>query len=272
MEKPTISKHVFRVSSTSRITPHYIRVKLTSDEPSGFEQCSPGANNKIFVPPAGQKKVEFAIFDGEKGEWVMPGENIKPIVRTYTHRGMDAASGEVIIDFVDHGEGGPASAWARSARVGDELGIAMKIRSTVHYPEGTGWLLLVGDATGIPVICCILESLPRDAKGRCIVEVPSQDDIHPELVHPGFEITWLINANPQVGSKLAQTVRELALPADKESFAYIACEYSSVKAIRSYFKQALGWGPKQYYAFSYWKAGSAEDKSANERREEKHEQ
>ena len=50
MEKPIISKHVFKVTDKQSITPHYIRVVLKSDEEIDFDKCTPGANNKIFIP------------------------------------------------------------------------------------------------------------------------------------------------------------------------------------------------------------------------------
>ncbi|WP_437921097.1 siderophore-interacting protein [Sphingobacterium sp. LRF_L2] len=268
MEKPTIAKHLFEVVEKEFITPHYIRVRLRGEGAKDFKQCSPGANNKIFIPPAGTKEVQFASFSAEKGEWVMPDEHVKPIVRTYTHRGIDVEKNEIIIDFVNHGDNGPASSWARNAMPKDQLGVAMKLRPTVLCPN-VAWYLLVGDATAIPVLSCILEALPQEAKGICIIEVPSAADIHPEVVHEGFTVQWVFNEHPEKGSTLAEEVKKVELPVEQTKFAYIACEYQSVKAIRHYFREELQWSNQNMYAFSYWKAGVAEDQSAQERREEK---
>ncbi|ERJ59103.1 siderophore-interacting protein [Sphingobacterium paucimobilis] len=268
MEKTVIARHIFKVTAKEYITPHYIRVRLKADEDTDFGKCTLGANNKIFIPPTGTKEVQFATFDSERGEWVMPDENLTPLVRTYTHRAFDTDTNEVTIDFVNHGDNGPASAWARNAVKSDQLGIAMKVRETKHYTEAD-WYFLIGDATAIPVICCILESLPADAKGYCIVEVPSEADIHPEVKHKGFKVEWLINAHPEQGSAIAERAKAVVLPTEGSRFAYVACEYSSVRSLRSYFKEDLGWSNRDYYAFSYWKAGVAEDKSAADRQEEK---
>lgn len=268
MEKPTISKYVFKVTHKENLTPHYIRIKLKSDDDIDFDQCTPGANNKIFIPPLGTKEVQFATFNSISGEWEMPHENVKPIVRTYTHRAFDPQTKEITIDFVNHGENGPASAWARNAIQNDQLGVAMKIRPTLHYPD-VNWYLLIGDATAIPVLSCILESLPLTAKGHCIIEIPSEEDKIKDINHPGFNIQWLINPRPESGSNLAEQSQKIEIPSDQSKFAYIACEYNSVKNLRAYFKEDLGWTNKEFYAFSYWKAGVAEDKSAQERRQEK---
>lgn len=268
MEKVVIAKHVFRVTSKELITPHYIRIRLMSDEDIEFDKCIPGANNKIFIPPVGSKEVHFATFDSEKAEWVMPDENVKPIVRTYTHRAIDPISKEITIDFVNHGDNGPASSWARNAKISDQLGVAMKIRNKELYPP-SDWYFLIGDATAIPVICCILESLPASAKGQCIMEIASPEDIHPEVYHPGFEIQWIYNQHPEKGSELTHKVKDVLIPKGLKTFAYVACEYQSVKDIRTYFKEILNWTNQEFYAFSYWQAGVAEDKSIQDRHSER---
>ncbi|MCL7988197.1 siderophore-interacting protein [Sphingobacterium sp. lm-10] len=267
MERPVIAKHVFRVWAKEYVTPHYIRVTLEGEGAQAFAPCSLGANNKIMIPPSGQKAVKLAVWDDANSEWILPAEHERPIIRTYTHRAIDTENNRIILEFVDHGDAGPASSWARRAEKGDELGVAMKIKETQLYPTAD-WYLLVGDATAIPVLHVILESLPPEAKGHCIVEVHSADDVQADFSHPGFSIDWVFNAHPEKGSTLYQKVLEADIPEGKESFGYVACEYQSVKQIRAHFKHTLGWDNKSFYAFSYWKAGTAEDKSAQDRREE----
>ncbi|MFD2600379.1 siderophore-interacting protein [Sphingobacterium corticis] len=268
MERPAIAKHVFRVWHKEYVTPHYIRVVLEGEGAQDFASCSLGANNKIMVPPAGQKEVKLAVWDEANNEWKLPEEHERPLIRTYTHRAIDVANNRITIEFVDHGDTGPASSWARQAEVGDELGVAMKMRKSTLYAPAD-WYLLVGDATAIPVLSVILESLPATAKGHCIIEVPSEDDVQRDIEHLGFTFDWVVNEHPEQGSSLSERVRALKVPSDINCFGYVACEYQSVKNIRQYFKEQLQWDNKQFYAFSYWKAGVAEDKSAQDRREEK---
>jgi len=99
--------------------------------------------------------------------------------------------------------------------------------------------------------------------------VATEKDIHPEVQHPGFDIQWLLNPHPELGSVLSELAKEVAVPINGSSFAYVACEYNTVKILRQYFREELNWTNKQFYAFSYWKAGDAEDQSATERRREK---
>lgn len=242
LKNTSVAKHLFQVVDKENITPHYIRIRLKSSENIKFGACTLGANNKIF------------LLDEDQNE----------VMRTYTHRGYDPSEQIITIDFVDHGDEGLASSWARKAKEGDPLKVAMKIKETQHYPSAD-WYLFGGDATAIPVICCLLESLPTTAKGVCLMEVGSEEDIHPELQHEGFEVKWIT----QNTSSWLEAIKNVVIPQESTHFAYIATEYSHVKSARKYFKEDLGWNSNDFYAYSYWKAGEKENLSAQARRIEK---
>nr|WP_295865176.1 siderophore-interacting protein [uncultured Chitinophaga sp.] len=267
MSRKTIQAEL-KVKRKTTITPHYIRITLTGDEVPLFANTTPGTNNKIFIPPAGMNKVHFPGFDDEKRQWIHAPEDVRPVVRTYTHRGMDAASKEMYIDFVVHGDNGPASAWAMHCQPGDVLGVAMHDMTKELFPAAD-WYFLIGDATAIPVLSAILESLPAHAKGRALIEVHSEADAQVITAPPGVSIDWLFNDNPEAGSLLACTARREQLPAPGVSkFAYVAAEFSTVKALREYFRKDLRWTNDELDAFAYWKAGKSEDNSAAERHKE----
>ncbi|WP_326983321.1 siderophore-interacting protein [Chryseobacterium sp. MYb264] len=254
------------VSRKKYITPHYIRVFLTGEQVSMLENTTVGVNNKILIPPKGLNKIYFPEFDYEKMQWIPQPDEIRPIVRTYTHRGIDLEKNEVWIDFVAHGDEGPASAWAINAEKGDVLGILMKDGKTELYGKADHYLL-IGDATAIPVISAILEDLPSTAKGTCILEVDSKIDEQNLETLADIEFIWLHNEHPQEGSQLVDTVKKLNLPESSRS-GYVAAEFSSVKEIRRYLRKEKHWKQEELYAYSYWKSGVAEDKSAMERHEE----
>ncbi|QJB32887.1 siderophore-interacting protein [Chitinophaga oryzae] len=267
MSRKTIQAEL-KVKRKTTITPHYIRITLTGDEVPLFANTTPGANNKIFIPPAGMNKVHFPGFDDEKRQWIHAREDVRPVVRTYTHRGLDAAAKEMYIDFVVHGDNGPASAWAMHCQPGDVLGVAMHdmAKALVSVAD---WYFLIGDATAIPVLSAILESLPAHAKGRALIEVHGEEDVQAITAPPGVSIDWLFNDSPEDGSLLACTARREQLPAPGESkFAYVAAEFSTVKALRGYFRKDLHWTSDELDAFAYWKAGKSEDSSAVERHKE----
>lgn len=267
MKNNLIEKQVFKLVKKEYITPYLIRATLHSNDISAYKICKLGVNNKIFIPPNGVDKVHLPELNLETKQWEQPAEELRPFVRTYTHRGIDLDKNHMIIDFVNHGDNGPASRWAINSKEGDELGIAMKLFDTPLYPE-SDWYFFVADATAIPVISCILEDLPEQAKGIAIIEKPTnENDL--ELIKPkNFEIIWLTNEHPELGSELSQKVRSITIPNVCTKFAYVAAEFSTVKDLRNYFRKELDWTKEELYAFSYWKAGSSEDKSVEDRHDE----
>lgn len=256
-----------QVSRKEYITPHYIRIYLTGDQIPLFANTTIGVNNKILIPPKGISEIYFPKFDYEKGQWEPLADEIRPYIRTYTHRGIDLTTNEIWIDFVAHGDEGPASAWAISAKEGDNLGVLMKDGKTDLYVKADNYLL-VADATGIPVIAAILEDLSPEANGTCIIEVHGEEDKQALKTKANINFIWLYNTHPQEGSLLADTVKQQALPTHSRS-GYVAAEFSSVKAIRHYLRKEKDWQQQELYAYSYWKSGVAEDKSTVDRQKEK---
>lgn len=256
-----------QVSRKEYITPHYIRVYLTGEQVALFENTTIGVNNKVLIPPKGINKIHFPEFDYEKRQWFPMPPEVCPAVRTYTHRGIDLKTNEIWIDFVAHGDGGPASAWAIAAKTGDVLGVLMKDGKTGLYTQAENYLL-VADATGIPVVAAILEDLSETAKGTCILEVYGKEDEQQLPTKANIDFIWLHNEHPQTGSRLADVVKEQVLPETSRS-GYVAAEFSTVKAIRQYLRKENDWQQQELYAFSYWKSGVAEDQSTADRLAEK---
>lgn len=255
-----------KVSRKIYLTPHYIRVFLTGKDIHLVENTTIGVNNKILIPQKGQNKVYFPEFDYEKMKWKPQPKEQQSIIRTYTHRGIDLKSNEIWIDFVAHGEEGPASAWAINAKEGDLLGILMKDGKSELYAPADHYFL-VGDATAIPVLGAILESLPSTSKAYCLIEVHGKEDEQIIASQAEVEWHWLHNKEPQKGSLLSSEFKKVSLP-DASRFAYVAAESTTVKAIRKYLRQEKQWLREEFYAYSYWKSGESEEKSTEERRQE----
>lgn len=250
------------------ITRHYVRVTLTGEAVSRFAHTTAGNNNKIFIPPKGVNRIHFPTFDFKTHQWSYPPEDVRPDVRTYTHRGFNADKNEMYIDFAVHGENGPASRWALYCEAGDILGVAMHDASEKLYPLAD-WYLLIGDASAIAVLSVILESLPSAAKGIAVIEVREKADEQKIETASSVQIQWLYNPHPEKGSQLNDFIRAVPLPDDGViKFSYAAAEFSSIKNIRQYLRKEKGWTKDELYAYSYWKAGVSEDHLQNERAEE----
>ncbi|MCP1297786.1 siderophore-interacting protein [Chryseobacterium sp. S0630] len=232
-------RSVFTVKKKLFITPHLIRVIFDIDEKQAelLANVKPGSNNKIFIPTE---------------------ENIT-LIRTYTNRKIDLEEKELSVDFVAHGDNGPASAWALKAKPGDLLEIGMKESSKPLVPNAD-FYLLAGDATALPVICAIAEQFPSYVRAKIILEVADKED---ELIlcsAADLSVEWLHNPHPEQGSKLAEAVKSVHFPPGiLKEYVYIAAEYSTVHELRTYFKTTLEWDPHGMYICSYWKAGQAEN-------------
>lgn len=257
--KPAIIQAELILKEKIYINSHYIRIILTGEEVPIFAETTIGVNNKIFIPPAGVDKVYFPHFDAGKKVWNHP-ENVRPFIRTYTHRGIDLERNEMIIDFVAHGDEGPASAWAIHSKPGDKLGVAMKAKTITLFPQ-VDWYLLVADATGIPVISAILEKLPETAVGVAFIEVIGRDEEQVFKAPANVQINWLHHLLPGENTVLTDAVRGLKFPDHNSHFGYVAAEYKTVQDVRQYLRKERSWSVEQLDAFAYWTHGLTEGAS-----------
>lgn len=263
----TSTKRVGTVTAKEFLSPHLIRIKLKVDNIHELEHATVGDNNKILIPPTGVDKIHFPKKDPTTQLWMPVPESQAPIKRTYTHSGIDLKRSELLIDFVYHGNHGPASAWAGNCEVGDILGIMMRTQPKQLFPSVNNYLL-IGDATALPAIAAILKQLPEAVKAICVLEVHGKEDELELHSRATTNTIWLHNPRPSDGSQLSNKVKELSLPA-KSRFAFVAAEYRTVKELRKYLRKEMEWTPDEISAYSYWRAGLAENLSELERREEK---
>jgi len=251
-------RSVFSVKEKIFLSPHYIRIifEMTEQQVKKFANAQIGAHHKIFIPAPGSDEVLFPDDAAESGK-------IASVKRTYTTRHIDLLKKELWIDFIDHADHGPASYWASRAVAGSKLGIAMKEGGRPLFPEVTAYFF-VGDSTAIPVIGAMMEQLPPHVQVKAIIEVYGEEDVISLPSGAKATIDWVYNAQPDVGSKLFEVVRDLSLT-NHHSFFFFAGEYESAKKIRQHLKETMGWLPASYAVVSYWKRGASEDESSLER-------
>ena len=263
-QKKNAVRGVFTVKHKRYLTPHYIRVTLaaTDQQLEPLRGITVGGHNKLFIPPKGVNVIEFPDRDNP----ILTPNALN--VRTYTTRQINFEQHEIGIDFVVHGDNGLASAWAMGTEPGDVLGVVMKVSSQPIVPQ-TDRYVLIGDATALPVIGAILESLSTTAQATVILEVRGKED---ELVVPSpanVQLQWVHNAQPEAESPLADVALSvLSVRAVSKPFVFIAAEQRTVRTLRSYLKYELGLVAGQYSATAYWTAGESEEQSVSKRRAE----
>ncbi|AKH42975.1 NADPH-dependent ferric siderophore reductase [Altererythrobacter atlanticus] len=222
------------------VTPNMLRLTLGGAGMAGFPEGQDGGYVKLRLPPAPDSE--------------------KPQVRTYTIRAQ--REGEIDVDFalhgVDSGHAGPATRWAAQAQLGDRIEIGGP-GPAKPLPAGMDHYLIFGDMTSLPAISVNLENLPRDAKGRAVIEIREEAD-RQDLDHPeGVAVEWLVNPDPgNEQAVLARAARSLSWPSGS-IYAWAASEFLTMQALRSYLREDRDLGRDRLYISSYWKCGLEED-------------
>ncbi|MGW4927776.1 siderophore-interacting protein [Agromyces sp. NPDC004153] len=216
-ERPAYRSFRVQVSRVERLAPHFTSVTFAGDDLRDFGTAGLDQRVKVVLP---LPEIGFAAFpegDDWYGAWrELPAELRNPF-RTYTVRAVRPEAREVDIVFVAHGDAGPASAWAATAAPGDEIVLIGPDELSPGRAVGIDWrpgevdtLLLAGDETAAPAIASILESLPADASGVAIIEVPADGDRLDVRAPAGVEVRWLPRAatDSAHGGLLVPAVRD----------------------------------------------------------------
>lgn len=197
------------VRSVERLSPSFARVELVGDDLADFGTDGPTLDQriKLLFPVASGALPEFSSEDWYT-EWLALPEAERPRMRTYTIRSIEGEGVEkrLYVDFVLHpGAHGPGSDWAGAARPGDEVMVVgpklgEEYGGIEWLPGDATRLLLVGDETAVPAIVSILASLPADATGSAILEVPVAGDVQDVSAPEGLTVSWLPREGAPVGA------------------------------------------------------------------------
>lgn len=246
------------VKKAWHLTPNMIRVVFAGPELEGFPEGREGGNCKLMLPENGETKDSFA--DRLKN-------GPPPVRRTYTVRAFDAATRELTIDFVAHGDEGPASRWASHAGAGDFLGFAGPSPSKVTQFDAD-WYLVAADPSAIPVAAAALEAMPRDAKGVALFEVTAAEDRQDIDIPEGIEVHWLIQPDPHVPSTAQEDfIRAMVWPEGRVQTC-IAGESGVIKSLRGFLANEKHVPREDTYISGYWKIGLVEDEHQKAKRAE----
>jgi len=243
-----------RVRRAERITPQVVRITVAGPDLEDFRLLGPAGHIRVFFPAPGQEAPPVPIW-GPNGP-VFPADQPRPVSRAYTPRRWNPATGELDIDMVLHGHG-PGATWAAQARPGDALVIAGP--RTAYQPDPqAGWHLLAGDATALPAIASILETLPAGAQALVLAEVCDEAEQQPLEARAQLQLTWLHHGpdTPLPGRLLEAALRETELPEGRGA-VWLACEALVMRDIRRHLLYERGLARAALHTRGYWKAGSA---------------
>ncbi|MEO9463292.1 MAG: siderophore-interacting protein [Marinomonas sp.] len=235
------------VIDTQRISPSMHQITFGGPELAGFPAGQEGGYVKLMIKQA----------DPEA----------KPLVRTYTIRSQRADALDVQFALHGHNDAGPATGWAMDAKIGDTLLVGGP-GAAKPLPEGFDFYLIAGDMSALPAIAANLAALPADAKGFAAIEIQDEGDALPMDKPEGVEVQWLLNPEPGTQPQLLSDALRAAPRPEGSLAAWAACEFSSMKELRTYLREELALTPQELYISSYWKRGLDESEHKMAKRED----
>lgn len=186
-------------------------------------------------------------------------EDDRPWMRSFTIRARRPALGELDIDFVLHGDAGPAGRWATTAAPGDTLGMVGPSALYARPPATTGRLLLAGDESALPALGTLLEALPAGAAATAFVEVADPAEEQHLATRAELTVHWLHRdgAAPGHGTALVDAVRAAELPG--LGAAWLAGESGTVRALRRHLLRERGLDRRSVEFAGYWRLSLTQD-------------
>lgn len=228
------------------------RITFGGDGLSGFPQDTASAYLKVGFPlPKGSGA---GLKRGIKK--LLGRESVA--VRSYTVRRYDPDTRELEMDFVVHGDAGPASAWAEQASAGDTLHAGGPGPKKLLTLSGD-WFLVVGDMSALPAIGANLAHLPEDAEGVALIEILDEADRQELNAPAGVDVRWIVNPNPARSADVVMEAIRALDWADGQCEAWVAGELDTVRAVRTYLKSERAMTRGQMYASSYWQNGLTDE-------------
>jgi NADPH-dependent ferric siderophore reductase len=205
-----------------------VRVTLTGDDLVDFAAPGPADHVKVLLPGG--------------------------VRRDYTPAAFRADQMQLDVDFVVHGDEGPASAWASRARPGDALTIGGP-RGSRLAPDGVGHAVLVADESALPAARRWLQAFAGSAvTALFFVSDPDSAGYLDGEDTGDADIQWFHGADRE--HRVDEALRELAYGDD--TFVAMAGEAGALVPWRRYLRRELGMPATQVVADGYWKRGEAD--------------
>lgn len=278
------------------LSPSLTRMVFAAPDVANMKTDGPDQRIKVFFPLPGQDAPQVPQGEDWYARYRALPEGERAPMRTYTIRALRPEAGEVDIDFVLHGETGPASRWATHARVGDRIGLLAPDAQVADSSQGFEWkppadvqrVLLVADDTALPAVAGILEDLarwPHPPQVQAFLEVAHDADVLPLAAPVGAQLFWLAREGAAHGQLLQQAVQArvgpLGLRAAEQDlaeididqdilweqasaqggglYAWVAGEAGAVMAIRRHLVKDCGIDKRAITFMGYWRHGKVLD-------------
>ncbi|GAA1475337.1 ATP-binding cassette domain-containing protein [Corynebacterium felinum] len=227
-------EHRATVTGTSWIAPHVKRVDFHSPDLLDPQGESPSAWVRGWFPdPFGKSTLHQ---------------------RGYTFLESNSDTGEFSIAFLIHDPAGPASQWAITAQVGEEI-VFQRYGSQGFIPSDPppAGYLLVGDAASWPAISSIIASLPSGTPIKVLMELFHEQDRNlPFPTHPDVEIAWIPTRED------SRALLNALSAGDYHGWrTWVAAETTATRLVRQALQIDHGQNKGTMYTQAYWVHGKA---------------
>ncbi|MBS9478452.1 siderophore-interacting protein [Ancylobacter radicis] len=247
---------VLRVARVQPLTPRMKRVVFHGEDLARYDRPDQLHCRLIFQPkPA--KALQWPVLD-DRGHVVWPDGQKLP-TRVYTIRHIDAAAGELTVDFALHERPGPATRWAMAAEPGDIVGI---LGPAANGAKPARFYVLAGDETGLPAIARLLEQMEPTACGVAFIEVDTPADEVPLMRPASVDLRWLHRGGAPAGttSLLPDAIRSVSWPEDlSRAFFWGGCEHKAFRQIHRHLRHEVGLPAERQTLYSHWNRTLSED-------------
>jgi NADPH-dependent ferric siderophore reductase len=251
VKHPPAVRHV-TVSAITHPTASITRITLSGDELAGFVSSGPADHIKVFLPDpkTGNLSAPVVTEDGVK-----KSKTGVTISRYYTPLGFRSHTDrhELDVDFVVHGDDGPASAWAARAAVGDALAIAGP-RGSRLLPQGATHVILIADETALPACSRWIDMLPTSVHISALFDVADESvrDYFSVEQHARITAEWLYRRDGL--GQLDSALRSLG-SIEESTFVFLDGEAGTLVSLRRYLRRELGLPKQQVSIDGYWRRG-----------------
>ncbi len=125
----TASYRIFNVTLRRRIsvTPSLLRCVFTGPDVAHMKHEAPDQRIKLMFARPDGNTARLPVSDSWYQDYLALPRERRPFMRTYTLRALRREACELDVEFVLHGDNGPASRWAMNARPGDTLQSSRRI-------------------------------------------------------------------------------------------------------------------------------------------------
>ncbi|CAM5514139.1 siderophore-interacting protein [Streptomyces viridifaciens] len=264
----TLPVTFLEVMAVDRITPRTARVTFEAEALADSVGTTPDQQLKLCFPRPGQRLPVLPAQQDDPMGWYQAylavPEAERPLLRSFTLRRRHPGTRRIEVDFVLHGDAGPAAAWALRAAPGDRLGLvgpSVLYAPPVPFAEAAAqadWVLLAGDETALPAMATLLEALPEGVRAYAWIEVADRAERQELRSRADLEARWLYRDGAAPGSLLTGVFREAALPGGRP-FVWLAGEAGAVRAVRRHLVEERG-VPKRDVDFTgYWRHRLTQD-------------